>query len=277
MQLGKLCKTWGFGNKNVDINFSAFDGLVNKNNTLVKDVAEYVGGILGIQSEDITDHKALFFDYLASVSICYVEVSKYTTKNDVKQHTYDKFLCTKNPKIIQKLLNEHGEPTSLEEINKKFAVQLAPSDNDDFWCVRLNLTGKRIVTKPRKAYDASKIRVTPVFMINSYLKGIIENMKTKILEFTYLKDNDTERVLVTTLNKGVLEKFYNRQYMESVQLQVDLVTKLNRGYIRVPELGASIYDSGTRSINVARITKIRELQESEVNTDFINVDLTISK
>ena len=56
VQLGKLCKTWGFGNKNVDINFSAFDGLVNKNNTLVKDVAEYVGGILGIQSVDITDH-----------------------------------------------------------------------------------------------------------------------------------------------------------------------------------------------------------------------------
>ena len=51
-----------------------------------------------------------------------------------------------------------------------------------------------------------------------------------------------------------------------------LSTRMNRGYIKVPELGASIYDaSGVRSLNVARILKAEVVDD--IDSSFINVDL----
>ena len=273
--LGENLQVWGIYKEGVSIDFANFEGLVDKNKKLVKEIAEYVGNSIGLDADNIVNHKALFLDYLASIGICYVEVPKFITKNGSPQHTYDKFMCTKNPKIIQAILKEKGvDGSDLETIQNKYAVQLAPSDNDDFWCVRINTSGKTVVTKPIKAYDASKIKLTPVFMLSEYMQGLKDHMNKEILEFTYLKDNDTERVLVTTTSRQIIEKFYNnRQFIESVLMGINFTGKLNRGYIKVPELGSSIYDTGLRSLNIARILNIRKLEEKDVDTTFINVDL----
>ena len=51
-----------------------------------------------------------------------------------------------------------------------------------------------------------------------------------------------------------------------------LSSHVNRGYIKVPEIGASKYDAtGVRSLNIARIVGMKIIDE--VDRTFINVDL----
>ena len=49
---------------------------------------------------DFLQKKTLFYDYLLSASMCYIEIPKYVTKEGNAVHTYDKFLATKNPAIM---------------------------------------------------------------------------------------------------------------------------------------------------------------------------------
>ena len=51
-----------------------------------------------------------------------------------------------------------------------------------------------------------------------------------------------------------------------------LASKMHRGYIKIPELGSSIYDdTGVRSLNVARLLSIKQVES--VSREFIHVDL----
>ena len=57
---------------------------------------------------------------------------------------------------------------------------------------------------------------------------------------------------------------------------MNISSTMGRGYIKVPELGSSRYDStGTRSVNVARLLQIKKLDE--VSREFIDVDLDSCK
>ena len=165
---------------------------------------------------------------------------------------------------------------------KTTAVELM---NSELRIAKLNKGTKGTsITIPRNSLDASKITVTPLFCMNAFINGFHGVLSDSILEFTFMKDNGTERVLASTISKEIMQDYYNDLDFVSRALHgVDIFSekvggmligsKLGRGYIKVPEIGSSRYDStGTRSVNIARLLKIQKL--NEVSREFIDVDLS---
>ena len=237
---------------------------------------------LGTQTEETK--KALFFDYLLAECVCYVEVPKYTRKDGRPTPSFDKFFATKNPRLMALWVNEDINLVTRKYAHrcKTTAVELM---NNELRIAKLNKGTKGTsITIPRNSLDASKITVTPLFCMNALINGFYEALSNSILEFTFMKDNGTERVLASTISKEIMYDYYNdHDFVSRALYGVDIFSekvggmtlgsKLGRGYIKVPELGSSRYDStGTRSVNIARLLKIQKLEE--VSREFIDVDLS---
>lgn len=274
-------------NKVLDI--TSFGGIEDSSISLLDDVVN--SRIKALQDNGIGLvrntkglERTLFFQYLLSVSICYVEVRKWKTTNGVRHTAYDKFLCTRNPAIMGAWMGMQRA-----EMQAKYSAKIKAMSHElmegRLRFVKLNSSSKgNSITVPRTEFFTEDMRCVPLFMLYAFTEGVKTRLENGIVEFTYLKDNSTERKLCSTLSKDILSKFYNPDYVRMALSGVDvnsvrqggmvLSSKANRGYIKIPELGSSKYDStGTRSLNLARIISCKEIKEDEVNTDFINVSL----
>lgn len=269
------------------LDFATFSGFLDQNKTIVNEIAdirkdEYkASGIFLGDTDKVA--RTLFFDYLLSVSVCYIEIPRYKTKDGFAQHTYDKFLATKNPSIMGIWMDLLPREMQAKYSSRIASTQLDLSDGN-LRCVKLNVSAKgNSITCPRGSYSVEDMTCIPLFMLYAFQKGFEEDLKTKILKFTYLKDNDTVRELTSTLNKDILMKYYESNAFVGGMLSMSdidsmkqggmsMSSKMSRGYIRVPELGSSIYDnSGVRALNLARLLKVEEITEPD--TTFIHVDL----
>ena len=227
--------------------------------------------------------KLLFFDYLMTVSICYIEIPKFTTKNGMHLKTFDKFLCTRNPAIMATWMG-----TSTNEMQVKYSsritVRQVEFNNNEMRFVKLNHTKKgNSVTVPRNASSIEEMKCIPLYMLYAFTEGFKSVLSNNIIEFKYLKDNGTVRELNSTLSESILMDYYHDNLFVGTMLQgVDinsveqgglmLASHVNRGYIKVPEIGASRYDgTGVRSLNIARLLSMRVVPE--VDRTFIDVDL----
>lgn len=274
-------------NKVLDI--ASFGGIEDSSISLLDDVVN--SRIKALQDNGIGLvrntkglERTLFFQYLLSVSICYVEVRKWKTTNGVRHTAYDKFLCTRNPAIMGAWMGMQRA-----EMQAKYSAKIKAMSHElmegRLRFVKLNSSSKgNSITVPRTEFFTEDMRCVPLFMLYAFTEGVKTRLENGIVEFTYLKDNSTERKLCSTLSKDILSKFYNPDYVRMTLSGVDvnsvrqggmvLSSKANRGYIKIPELGSSRFDStGTRSLNLARIISCKEIKEDEVNTDFINVSL----
>lgn len=263
-------------------NFGAF---MNQEITLVDEIyAERAESYkeVGISVTE-AEKKYVFFDYLLSISACYVEVPKYTTKDGMAMPTYDKFLCTRNPAIMATWMGAEAN-----EMQAKYSHRIKTTQidfaNGDIKVVKLMSGAKgNSISVPRVSYNVEKMTCVPLYMLYAFIEGIKPIMQDNIVKFTFLKDNGTVRELPTTLNEGILKRYYDDNMFISQMLSgVDINTvkqggmmlssKMNRGYIKVPEVGASIYDgTGVRSLNIARLLKAEIV--TDVDTSFIKVDL----
>lgn len=241
------------------------------------------GLIIDKSNED--KKKFLLYDYLLSTSICYVEVPKYKTQDGIAMATYDKFLCTRNPHIMGAWMGMSAQEMQVKYASRiRYNGQLDIQDNNlRFVKLSYSSNGNK-VSVPRNSVDATKIACcVPLFMLNAFVVGIKPHLDSKLLRFTFQKDNGTLRVLDTTLNEQLLMSVYkDNTYVANMLAGVDVnsmklggisvSSKISRGYIKVPEVGASIYDStGTRSLNLARLLIIQEIPEAD--TRFVHVDL----
>jgi hypothetical protein len=125
----------------------------------------------------------------------------------------------------------------------------------------------------------------PVYMLYAFTEGFKPVIAQETVKFSYLKDNNTVRELVTTLNPSILNDIYqDNMFVNTMLSGVDINTvkqggmtfssKLNRGYIKVPEVGASIYDAtGVRSLNLARLIKAERIDVKDIDLSCIKVDL----
>jgi len=234
--------------------------------------------------EDNKDHERfVLLDYMLSCAVCYVEVPKWSAAFGERKRTYDKAFYTRNPRLISLW---SGDP--IAEVERKCSQKIAMSQGElslnKLRAIRLNDSSKgKTLTVPRSPIDLAGARVVPLFMIASYLRGILPTMEENILCFKYLKDNGTLRELNTTLSDSIMKDYYSDvMYVSNIMGYLDvnktdyfglkLSSKASRGYIRVPEVGASIYDaSGTRSLNLARLVSVEKV--AEVDRSYINVDL----
>lgn len=232
---------------------------------------------------DLETKRLLFLDYMLSVSVCYIEIPKFITKNSRRQLAYEKFFATNNLRLISYWIDE-----SIERVTLKYGGVVKTSfldfTNKEVRLVKLGIGSKGTkVTVPRKAISHLNMSCTPLFMINRFTDGFTTKLNTRILNFKFEKDNGTVRELNSTLNKDIMLKYYGDEgYVNGVFSKIEmpeeevggltLSPKQSRGYIKIPEIGASKYDySGTRSLNVARVLSISEV--TEVDRTYIDVDL----
>ena len=279
-KLGTILKPFSiYAQSDKQIDFATFKGIVNPNQFITDEIANIRRNKFPGAST-----KYLFIDYLLSASICYVEIPKFITKDGIATHSYDKFLCTRNPAIIRQWLG-----TSIEDTWTKYASKLIISPENiatnEIPIIKLNTSGKgNTVTVPRKSLKLDKLVCIPLYMINSFCEGFKTRLNAELLEFTYLKDNDTERKLVTTLNPDILKQVYSAEFIGKIFANIDvagnkqgdmyLPTKIGRGYIKVPEVGLPRFDeSGVRSLNLIRLLEIKPITLDEVDLSCINVNL----
>lgn len=261
-----------------------FGGLANGGITLENEIVEYRKKVLEIDGEISPElSKTLFYHYLMSISICYVEVEKWKITSGVKEQTYDKYLCTRNPAIMGAWMGI-GTP----EMQAKYSAGVKTSafelKENTIRFVKLNHQAKgNSITKPRSFPSTEGMRCIPLFMLNAWFVGVKEVLSQNIVKFVFLKDNHTERELCSTLSDEIIRRYYSdNQFINTMLSGVDidqnvqggmrLSTKINRGYVKLPELGSSIYDStGTRSLNLARVLSAEVVDD--IDTTFINVSL----
>lgn len=270
------------------LDFATFQAFLNPQISLIDEIAEYRHQAfkdtgINVDIRDELKKKLLFYDYLMTISICYVEIPKYVTKEGMPMATYDKFLCTRNPAIMGAWMG--ADPSEMQaKYSSRITSRQVEFNVNELRCVKLNHTSKgNSITVPRTAYNVEKMTCIPMYMLYAFVEGFKPLIQNGIVKFSYLKDNGTVRELATTLNEDILKDYYDDNIFINTMLSgVDINTvqqggmtlssKMNRGYIKVPELGASVYDgTGVRSLNIARLLKAEKIDS--VDRTFLKVDL----
>lgn len=226
---------------------------------------------------------SLFYDYLLSVSICYIEIPKTITKNGVKSDTYDKFLATKNVALISEWT---GLPMGdiVKKYGERLTTRLADLFDSNLRIGKLQFTkGNRKVSLPRGAINIDGMTCMPLFVVNNFTKGFADYLRKGMLKFTFGRDNGVQRTVVSTLSTEVLMHYYkdseyiqmclrNTSFLDITLGEMESTSTMLRGYIKIPEVGCSRYDtSGTRAVNMLRLSKIEVVTEADPT--FIDVDL----
>ena len=271
--------------------FTTFQGLVDSSRTLEDEIvteraAGYAGFNMSVDIKDPLKRRMLFFDYLMTTSVCYVEVPKFVTKAGMAMQSFDKYLCTKNPYIMQIWMGAD----SVSEMQTKYSSKLQPNSTDMYEnvvkYVKLGYGAKgNTISMPRKFTSVEKMTVIPLFMIATFVRGMRPSLEEGIVRCEYLKDNGTVRRLDTTINANLLQDMYKDNGFVATMLQntdidgtelgaLHVSSKMGRGYIKVPEVGASVYDAtGARSLNINRLLTLRKIDKTEADLSCINVDL----
>lgn len=239
--------------------------------TLLDEVANYRAKSIGLAVDGdligesfISNNKdVLFVDYMLACSVCYVEV--------FDGGKIDKYLATKNRMLAGAICGKTEAET------RKYMNYLTPYasmyENKQISVLKINVNKKgKSITQPRNYLDLSKkVKVTPLFFLNMYVKQLMELLNQGFVKFTYIKDNLTEREFVSTLNEVKMSQYYDSEIIDKMKRNHEL--KLSRGYIRLPEMGISKYDlSCVRSLNISRITSMEVVDSFD--TRFIDVDFS---
>lgn len=232
-----------------------------------------------------SSYKVGIFKYLLLDYLCYIEspaVKRDVNSNKGFSNTYDKFLATCNLDVVALWLDIPREQAYATYTRQVEGV-IYDSESDLFPYVKLwvDRDGVRKITKPRKQLDLGKVgtRVVPVFALKAGVDILYEKAKSDYIELLFQKDGGQERRISITFNTDLLRAIYNdgnflREGLESMY-DGDFMENPNlaRGYIRVFEVGGSIYDSPTRSINYARILGIKRISKDDLDLAYINIDL----
>jgi len=263
-----------------------FNGFYDSSKSLFDEIVAYRRQVYSNVYSGLADtpaiNVALFYDYLLSVSACYVEYARVVTKGNTTQKKYFKGIYTKNPAIMASWMG-----TSANEMQAKYGSKVSQLPSD-FATSRVKVVcldtskGSNTIKVPREALDCSSITCVPLFMQYAFICGIWTRLEKGILKFTYLKDNDTERELCSTVNFEILRDYYDDKFIYHMLTGVDafsvnqggmqLSAKQSRGYVRLPELGCSKFDkSGVRALNICRLLGVEEIDS--VPRTFINVNL----
>ena len=257
------------------INKEQVDVIAYKNDKGVK-VGDFIKDIYSESS-----YKTAIYKYLLTEFLCYCEVPNVVKTYDTSWYksSYNKFLVTSNLGVVAAWMG-----ISLEEAEATYGDRLYAVHEDDgedlFQYLKLYETkeGVRKITKPRKPLDlgVQGTRIIPVFALKVGVDLLYEKLLSDTYDVTFCKDSGQVRTLNTTFNVDKIRSIYNDTFTTkgtSNWYEGDFISNPNmeRGYIRVFELGSSIYDNPLRSINYARIISF---EKAEPDLTYINIDLS---
>ena len=227
-------------------------------------------------------YKVSLYKYMLSEFLCYMEypivIRQYQSSST--KNSFEKMLVTSNINVVAEWLG-----VSVEESDSKFGSRLldVSIDNECSYFPYLKLyktkDGEHKVTRPRKDLDIgiSGLRIVPLFALKEGVDVLYGKLKEDSYTVSFVKDSGQEREINTTFNKSIAEGYYqdslsfvNRGFSDVYGGSFISNPNLDRGYIRVFELGSSVYDSPTRSINYARVVKF---EKQEPNMAYSHIDL----
>lgn len=249
-------------------------GIKNKEG---KSFGSYVADIYGMSS-----YRTAIYKYLLKEFLCYYEVPSVIKDSDRGygfKSSYNKYLVTSNIRVVAEWLGVSEEEAKALYGSRLSDVEMDVED-DMFQYVKLYETKDHIrkVTKPKKDLDLSLsgTRVTPLFALKEGVDILYRKLSEDTYDIKFFKDGGQDRIINSTFNvKKIKEIYKNDSYVaEGIEGWYDgdflSNSALERGYIRVFEVGSSIYDVPLRSINYARIISF---EQAEPDLSYLNVDL----
>lgn len=263
-----------------------FGHKVHKQQVDVLKLADGNGRVLGqklVQFYEGSSPNLAAAKYFLRNYLCYVEIPVFRTEREtgIKKASFNKFLATSCVEVANSWIEGVLDETESKYGKAIESFDYLESDDSEVPILKLgrNKSGKSI-TRPRSYLDLNQkgIRVVPVFALKSFVDSIYKQAKQEVIRVTFIKDNGSERVLDTCLSSDVLSSLYNDSSFVGNMLESayngDFLGSnvIDRGYIRVPEVGASIYDgSGVRAISYTRVVEIERGVEPDM--EFATVDL----
>ena len=240
-----------------------------------------LGSLLASQYSE-SMYRVAVYKYLLSEYLCYYEAPTIIKSRDsyASKASYNKFLATSNIRVIAAWLG-----VSEEDANREYAYRVndAQLDVDDvnFPYVKLYTakTGEHKITKPRKDLDLSiaGTRVVPLFALKEGVDCLYNKASSDFYTVDFFKDGGAKRSINITFSIAKLREVYKdegklldqweMQYKGNFMEQKNL----ERGYIRVIEVGTNLDSGATRSINYARIIGFHQ-EQPDLTYLFIDLD-----
>lgn len=228
-------------------------------------------------------YRTSIYKYMLMNFLCYIEVPKKSYRSDTNdyQNTFEKILATANTGVMAKWLGVLEDDLPQKYRSRVYSIDFDDGD-DNLPYVKLteNKQGVKKISCPKKDIDVSErgTRVIPLFMLKCGVDTLYSKLRDGIIKISFLKDGGQERDIFSTLNFNKLKEIYGEGGFlnDSVVMSYDgnflENSAMSRGYIRVPEVGGSRYDTPTRSINYARIISISYDEKPDLS--FIDIDLS---
>ena len=229
-------------------------------------------------------YRAAVYKYLLRDFMCYYEaptVYKNTTTGGFND-SYNKFLATANLYVVAEWLGITYENARMLYGSRLEGIEDYSDESGLCPYLKLYVTkdGVRKITKPRKDLDLSAkgTRVVPVFALKKGIELLFKKASEDFYDVTFVKDSGQQRTVNICFSFDKLNEVYSdkgklmEQFGQQYQGDFMNVKTLERGYIRVIEVGTSLNSGATRSINFARIIGI---EQKEPDTTFINTDLDL--
>ena len=240
------------------------------------------------------NYRVNLYRYLLNDYLCYCEIPSVVKQKDSVgfRDSYSKCLITTNISVIANWLG-----ISYAEAKMFYGGRCDSNDfeRDDDLTSYVKLTvskdGIRKVSKPRKELDLQSkgLRISPLFALMDGIEELYNVCKKGFHDISYIKDSGQERTVNICFDyselcniykdKGLLAGAFEQQFDGR---NVDL-SQIERGYIRVIEVGTSLKSGPVRSLNIARIIKIKEAKPDltfidvvleEVKDKFLNTLIT---
>lgn len=221
------------------------------------------------------------FKYMLHEFLCYFEEPAVRRNSELGVvNSYNKALVTSNLGVVAAWLG-----ISYEEAKRQYGYRLAGADLPDegeplFPYVKLYATkeGVHKVTKPRTDLDLGKqgVRVQPLFALKVGVSLLYKKASSEFYDVTFVKDSGQVRTVNVCFSLDKLREVYDDEGKLMIEFQKQYSNNfietgsLERGYIRVIEVGRNLDCGATRSINFARIT---DLRPASPDTTFIHTNL----
>lgn len=250
--------------------------VVNENDALPKKLS---GQAVNEYEECV--YRTAVYKYLLRDFMCYYEApTVYKSQTSGFNDSYNKCLVTANLHVVAAWLDITYENAKMLYGSRLEAIEDYTDESDMCPYLKLYVTkeGIKKVTKPRKDLDLSikGTRVVPLFALKRGLELLFKKASEDFYDITFVKDSGQVRTVNICFNLEKLRTIYTddcklmTEFGEQYQGDFMNVKTLERGYIRVIEVGTNLSCGASRSINFARIIRI---EKRDPDITFVNTDL----
>ena len=216
--------------------------------------------------------------YLLTKTICYVATSERILEDDSKYATtaVDVSVGTLNKDLVN-LFDKNLAGRTETSVNKVIANSAGYLAEKELSFVALDYDKDKVrVPRKRPNINLNDFMVVPVSLVNGYVEGLRDLMKSKILTVTARKTKGENREFTLSSNEGFVKQIYNSPSV--LNMFADLRLPLNYIYLTptvraIPglsrlnmlfyEMGISDDDYPKRNLQLSRLAKITWVSEGE--------------